>query len=250
MKKLLIGLTILILAKCLIADPIPIPHPFGSDTQVQYNNGGVFGGSHFYFDDTNDRGYFQPSIDSTTAFQILDADGGTPIFNIDSTNERVGIGNASPYVNLEVGAFGATPAMGTTPEFQMTVGANHAGTAGILFKNTDSGVASDARMAAVDNNGEAYIGFVTPSTGMVASLLGVQGNQATYLWSDDTTGGTTCRHLVMGTYYPKNIVLSTNNIERMRILSTGEIGIGKTPAVGTRLDVIGYGSFCISCSKD
>jgi len=34
--------------------------------------------------------------DSTTMFQILDADGGTPIFNIDSTNENVGIGTTTP----------------------------------------------------------------------------------------------------------------------------------------------------------
>ena len=74
----------------------------GSDGQIQYNNGGIFGGSHFYFDDTNDSGYFQPTVDSTTAFQILDADGGTPIFNVDSTNERVGIGTNSPDSLLEI----------------------------------------------------------------------------------------------------------------------------------------------------
>jgi len=44
----------------------------------------------------------QPAADSTTAFQVLDADGGTPILNIDSTNERVGIGTASPADPLSV----------------------------------------------------------------------------------------------------------------------------------------------------
>lgn len=39
---------------------------------------------------------FQPTTDSTTFFQVLDADGGAPILNIDSTNERVGIGTVSP----------------------------------------------------------------------------------------------------------------------------------------------------------
>ncbi|MBU1895330.1 hypothetical protein KJ641_00455, partial [Patescibacteria group bacterium] len=38
----------------------------------------------------------QNSSDSITSFQILDADGGLPIFNVDTTNERVGIGTASP----------------------------------------------------------------------------------------------------------------------------------------------------------
>ena len=35
----------------------------------------------------------QSAIDSTTAFQILDNDGGNPIFNVDTTNERVSIGS-------------------------------------------------------------------------------------------------------------------------------------------------------------
>lgn len=44
----------------------------------------------------------QPNTDSTTFFQVLDANGGTPIFNVDSTNERIGIGIAAPGGKLEV----------------------------------------------------------------------------------------------------------------------------------------------------
>lgn len=44
----------------------------------------------------------QPSADSTTMWQILDQDGGTPILNIDSTNERVGIGTATPAAVFDV----------------------------------------------------------------------------------------------------------------------------------------------------
>ena len=41
---------------------------------------------------------FQPAAggDSTTFFQVLDADGGTPIFNVDTVNERVEIGATTP----------------------------------------------------------------------------------------------------------------------------------------------------------
>ena len=39
---------------------------------------------------------FKPTTDSVDFFQVLDADGGTPILNVDSTNERVGIGTATP----------------------------------------------------------------------------------------------------------------------------------------------------------
>ncbi|MCH7536160.1 MAG: class I SAM-dependent RNA methyltransferase, partial [Bacteroidetes bacterium] len=39
---------------------------------------------------------FRTTTDSTTGFQIQDVDGGTPIFNVDTTNERVGIRTTSP----------------------------------------------------------------------------------------------------------------------------------------------------------
>ncbi|MBW1739093.1 MAG: hypothetical protein JRJ69_16545, partial [Deltaproteobacteria bacterium] len=45
---------------------------------------------------------FQPTADSTTFFQILDADGGTSVFNVDTTNERVGIGTTLPDAKAEV----------------------------------------------------------------------------------------------------------------------------------------------------
>lgn len=43
-------------------------------------------------------GYFglQNDLDSTTAYQWFDADGGAPVLDIDTTNEWVGIGTASP----------------------------------------------------------------------------------------------------------------------------------------------------------
>lgn len=44
----------------------------------------------------------QPLTDSTTFFRVLDTDGGTPILNIDSTNERVGIGTSVPTSSLQV----------------------------------------------------------------------------------------------------------------------------------------------------
>jgi hypothetical protein len=44
----------------------------------------------------------QPTSDSVDFFQVLDADGGTPIFNVDSTNERIGMGTASPGDNVSI----------------------------------------------------------------------------------------------------------------------------------------------------
>ena len=44
----------------------------------------------------------QPITDSVTAVQILDSDGGTPVFNVDTVNERVGIRTATPSQAFEV----------------------------------------------------------------------------------------------------------------------------------------------------
>ncbi len=44
----------------------------------------------------------QSAGDSTTGFQVLDANGGTPILNIDTTNERVAIGGTAPLYKLDV----------------------------------------------------------------------------------------------------------------------------------------------------
>lgn len=46
--------------------------------------------------------FIRTLVDSITAFQVLDSDGGTPVFNIDTTNERVGIGTNAPDSTLEV----------------------------------------------------------------------------------------------------------------------------------------------------
>jgi hypothetical protein len=59
----------------------------------------------------------QPTTDSTTAFTINDTDGGAPVFNVDVTNERVGIGTNSPATALDVnGAITtvSTPTPGVT----------------------------------------------------------------------------------------------------------------------------------------
>jgi hypothetical protein len=44
----------------------------------------------------------QNSTDSTSSFRVMDADGGNPVLNVDTTNERVGIGTAAPAVELDV----------------------------------------------------------------------------------------------------------------------------------------------------
>lgn len=75
------------------------------DTQTLEHDGVDSDGGAFNFATTGDL-TFQPATDGTTRYQWLDADGGTPILNIDSTNERVGIGIANPTADLHIGTGG------------------------------------------------------------------------------------------------------------------------------------------------
>jgi len=60
------------------------------------------GGSDLYVQPAGDQLTFQNDIDAAFGVRFLDADGGTPILNIDTTNERVGIGDSSPDEELHV----------------------------------------------------------------------------------------------------------------------------------------------------
>ncbi|MBF0217688.1 MAG: hypothetical protein HQL30_11940, partial [Candidatus Omnitrophica bacterium] len=88
-----------------------ITSPAGADTQVLYNNGGVFGGAAaILYDDTDGSTQFKNATDSATGFQVMDADAGTPVLNVDTTSELVGIGTAAPEGLLEVQGAEATDA--------------------------------------------------------------------------------------------------------------------------------------------
>lgn len=134
--------------------------PGGSNTQVQYNNAGAFGGSaNFVFDGTN-----------------------------------VGIGTSSPSYLLH--------AAGTNP--RINVSASSTGYAGYRASNTSG----TFQVAIDDSTGSNYLGT---AYGRV-------------IYSDGA--------------YP--LQFATNATERMRIDSSGNVGIGET-SPGTRLDVKGNG---------
>lgn len=75
------------------------------------------GGSAVFTINDNGTTVFRTQTDSTTAFQIQDSDGGTPVLNVDTTNERVGIGTASPGGLFQV----ADGSVGDTDHLQLRV---------------------------------------------------------------------------------------------------------------------------------
>jgi hypothetical protein len=82
-------------------------HP-ASDTDVDLITVDVTGVPKLSWDESAssfriNAGYIiRPITDSVTAVQVLDADQGIPVLNVDTVNERVGIGEAAPTATLHI----------------------------------------------------------------------------------------------------------------------------------------------------
>lgn len=95
---------------------------------------------------------FQNFTDSTSGFKILDKDGGISIFNVDTTNERVGIGTDTPSKVLDIlGDVTITPA---TDIVALTV-IGHASSTADLFNLKDGN--GSTLVFAVEDDGKTYV---------------------------------------------------------------------------------------------
>lgn len=74
----------------------------GADDKFKIFSGAGIGDTTEFVMDTNGGIKCQNAANSTTAYQWLDADGGAPILNIDTTNERVGIGTDAPISKIHL----------------------------------------------------------------------------------------------------------------------------------------------------
>ena len=181
------------------------------------------------------------AVDSTTAFQIFDADGGAPVFNVDTTNERVGIGTASPTEELEVtGDIFATSsinvgvnAAGSSPLYVRKD--QNASTAGYIVNNTADTSAS-AQLVTSANDAGGFVGAFGSSYAAVGTYT---DNFVLGLNSDATS-------LVLGAVGANQYISmftggSDAGNERVRIESSGNVGIGTT-SPSEKLEVVGTAS--------
>jgi len=148
----------------------------------------------------------------------------------DDANNRLGIGTETPGASLDVeghilisnGNTDARELRFAEPNYQVGIG-NSQTTAFIAQAQTDnltytlpaSGPASSA-------NGSNRFAFATNSTGNNATLLWET------FWSPQGNAGTTEGTSFLGTTDAQGLSIRTNNSERVRITSTGNVGIGDT----------------------
>lgn len=110
-----------------------------------------------------------PSEDSTTAIQILKADGTTSVLNVDTTNARVGIGTTNPGAKLDVwGASGGTsPAIFRQPDGGGGVAINAVSSYGGMsigsYWNGSAWVATDTAAVSLNKAPAGDLGFYANS---------------------------------------------------------------------------------------
>ena len=86
----------------------------------------------------------------------------------------------------------------------------------------ESGGAGSIGLVTIEDDTHAYLQFLTPSSKEQGVLFGD---------SDNNVGGITYSHVTDA------LMFTANAAERMRIDSSGNVGIGATPATGVRLDI-------------
>ena len=129
-----------------------------------------------------------PASDSTTAIQINKADGTTNVFNVDTTNGRVGIGTTTPTQLLSLTSTTGTAAenftsevttAGNTGATYVTSGTDNAGTGTVAWTTPGNITASDGNYATAtpsSGNPTHYLqgtglGFSVPSNATITGVM-------------------------------------------------------------------------------
>ena len=175
---------------------------------------------------------FQPTTDSTTFFQVLDADGGTPLLNIDTTDERVIIGGDTPVIvgNLKKAIFSVySPETDGTALFAARAPTDQQANF-ILQANANFRVSSPI-FKGERSRDTAASPAVVQDTDVLFSLIGAGWDGSSYKFAaniDIEAAGT-----FTGSSRPSRILLRTMAVgsttikTRLAVDSSGNIGIGK-----------------------
>lgn len=135
---------------------------------------------------------YQPTTDQTDSFQILDADGGTPIFNVDSTNERIGINTALPSTQLNLESPSAPAGNVTMLLLEDSAGQSRSQirNTGTQTWNLHSTVVESGQISFTTPGGNPGIVLWTGSPGSYVNRFDIINNGSTFTqkYNADSTG--------------------------------------------------------------
>ena len=187
----------------------------------------------------NDTGYISLTTGGVTGTVYFTPSGNLVNSGISTTGT---ISGTSGYLgNLRLGQTGAfTNAISPFQSYGDIVG-DYAGIGGLELRNINGGPNADFRFVISDDRGAggSTLNFSMSSSNNTNTLFGQPRNQMATLFVNGNTDAI-ARALAIGTLKAHPLILGTNNNEAMRIVSTGNVGIGTTaPGAGMLLDVSG-----------
>jgi hypothetical protein len=172
---------------------------------------------------------FQPTTDSTDFFQVLDADGGTPILNVDSTNEGVAIKTTQTTYVLQ----------GATVLGHLFIETDDAGSRNTaVFARSSDTAARGPQNAFI----RSAAGGGAVSSGMRTMTLIASGNDGT----DQNASAQIIAEVdaaVSANVVPMALIFKTGEtgsgglIDRLHITSDGDVGIGNVTNPRAQLDI-------------
>ena len=131
------------------------------------------------------------------------------------------------FSSVEVGTFGSPSDYGAGGTARVLIADNYNAPSGVQMYNSNAGTSADFRFTVFNTAKNQYISISTPGDGNTLTLFGSIRSTSNYIFNNTATGGT-ARDLTIGTIGGTALIFGTNNIVRMRILSSGNIGFGLT----------------------
>jgi hypothetical protein len=173
----------------------------------------------------------KPLTDSTTAIQIMKADGTTSVVTVDTVNRRIGVNTTNPQFDFDLGGFGTPAAVGVNPNYIMGIAKGVDGSSGIQMHNPNNHSSSDFRFTLLNNDKTKTLSVVCASENNGNLTFGIPRNTCDFIWNFAISG--TPRHLAIGTFSNADLIFGANNAEVARFKANGNLLIGTTTDNGT-----------------